>query len=147
MIEDGEPTPPVDEFLATYADDDNIWWAIACGHHQNLFEAAVEDRDHWRGVALGSQPLDVHEVVARLIDSPDDGRRYDGISAVDFVCAYNRLVSEQMHDLKQRARKAESRQEELEQAIADHQAESREGEDPEIRDGHLYAVLHGKVTG
>jgi len=25
-----------------YDEDDNIWWRIACGHHQNLYEAAVE---------------------------------------------------------------------------------------------------------
>ena len=36
------PTAPLDEFVAAYEDDDNWWWRIACGHHQNLFEAAVE---------------------------------------------------------------------------------------------------------
>jgi hypothetical protein len=30
------------EFLMAYEKDDNIWWMVACGHHQNLFEAAVE---------------------------------------------------------------------------------------------------------
>lgn len=35
-------TPPLDEFLAAYQQDDNIWWAIGCGHHQNLFEAACD---------------------------------------------------------------------------------------------------------
>jgi hypothetical protein len=34
------PTAPLGEFLASYRDDDNIWWRIACGHHQNLFDAA-----------------------------------------------------------------------------------------------------------
>jgi hypothetical protein len=44
MLTDGAmvPTAPLDEFLAAYAEDDNLWWRISCGHHQNLFDAAVE---------------------------------------------------------------------------------------------------------
>lgn len=38
----GDVTPPLDEFLTLYHADDNVWWRIGCGHHQNLFEAAVE---------------------------------------------------------------------------------------------------------
>lgn len=37
-----DKTPPLDDFLAAYDADDNEWWRINCGHHQNLFEAAVE---------------------------------------------------------------------------------------------------------
>jgi hypothetical protein len=36
------PTAPLDEFLAALAEDDNLWWRVACGHHQNLFDAACE---------------------------------------------------------------------------------------------------------
>ena len=36
------PTAPLEEFLAAYAQDNNLWWRISCGHHQNLFEAALE---------------------------------------------------------------------------------------------------------
>lgn len=39
---DWKQTPTLDEFNAMYDEDDNIWWRIACGHHQNLYEAAVE---------------------------------------------------------------------------------------------------------
>jgi len=39
------PTPTVDEFLSLYSDDDNWWWIAACGHHMNLFEDAVAERD------------------------------------------------------------------------------------------------------
>jgi len=39
---DWRQTPTLDEFNAMYDEDDNIWWRIACGHHQNLYEAAVE---------------------------------------------------------------------------------------------------------
>lgn len=35
-------TPPLDEFLTEYNQDDNIWWVIGCGHHQNLFEDAAD---------------------------------------------------------------------------------------------------------
>ena len=33
-------TPPLNDFREMYAEDDNWWWRIDCGHHQNLFEAA-----------------------------------------------------------------------------------------------------------
>lgn len=43
MITDNTaPTAPLDEFIAAYAEDDNWWWMLSCGHHQNLFEEAVE---------------------------------------------------------------------------------------------------------
>jgi hypothetical protein len=35
-------TPPLDDFLREYEQDDNCWWRIPCGDHLNLFEAAVE---------------------------------------------------------------------------------------------------------
>lgn len=35
-------TAPLEAFLPAYEEDDNWWWEISCGHHQNLFEAAVE---------------------------------------------------------------------------------------------------------
>jgi hypothetical protein len=35
-------TPKLDDFLVEYEADDNVWWRLACGHHQNLFEEAVE---------------------------------------------------------------------------------------------------------
>jgi hypothetical protein len=35
-------TPPLDEFLKTYEQDDNVWWIMDCGHHMNLFDQAVE---------------------------------------------------------------------------------------------------------
>jgi hypothetical protein len=36
------PTCSLDDFLPAYERDDNVWWMIECGHHQNLFDAAVE---------------------------------------------------------------------------------------------------------
>lgn len=35
-------TADLTEFLMAYNADDSIWWMVSCGHHQNLFEAAVE---------------------------------------------------------------------------------------------------------
>ncbi len=40
------PTAPLDEFLTAYAKDDNLWWRIGCGHHQNLFDALQERYSH-----------------------------------------------------------------------------------------------------
>ena len=43
MTEDSHaPTAPLADFLAAYMADDNWWWRIACGHHENLFDAAIE---------------------------------------------------------------------------------------------------------
>jgi hypothetical protein len=42
-MKDSDPTPPLAEFLVEFEQDDNIWWRIGCGHHLNLFEAAVEE--------------------------------------------------------------------------------------------------------
>ena len=42
MIDDPQaPTAPLDEFVAAYNDDDNLWWRVGCGHHLNLFDEAV----------------------------------------------------------------------------------------------------------
>jgi len=37
-----DATPPLDDFLREYEQDNNVWWELSCGHHMNLFEAAVE---------------------------------------------------------------------------------------------------------
>jgi hypothetical protein len=42
-MKDGSRSPSLDEFLAVYNDDDSVWWMLAGGHHQNLFEAAVDE--------------------------------------------------------------------------------------------------------
>lgn len=43
MINDpAAPTAPLADFVEAYRRDDNIWWCIGCGHHQNLFETACE---------------------------------------------------------------------------------------------------------
>lgn len=45
----GGPTAPLSEFVAAYERDDNIWWVVGCGHHQNLFDAAIEEIERLRG--------------------------------------------------------------------------------------------------
>lgn len=39
------PTPPLNDFLAAYGEDDNWWWRIECGHHRNLFDMALDRID------------------------------------------------------------------------------------------------------
>jgi hypothetical protein len=34
--------PTLDEFMVAYEADDNEWWRLSCGEHQNLYEYAVE---------------------------------------------------------------------------------------------------------
>lgn len=48
MIEREGPTAPLADFRDIYDRDDNIWWVIDSGHHQNLFEAACEEIDRLR---------------------------------------------------------------------------------------------------
>lgn len=44
------PTAPLHEFRVAYEEDDNWWWRIACGHHQNLFDSAIEYIDELEAV-------------------------------------------------------------------------------------------------
>jgi len=39
---DQAPTADLEDFILAYFEDDNIWWRVGCGHHMNLFDAAVE---------------------------------------------------------------------------------------------------------
>jgi hypothetical protein len=52
------PTAPLSDFIKAYNEDDNWWWRIECGHHQNLFEAALDwcdaIRDEYRKALAGS---------------------------------------------------------------------------------------------
>ena len=36
------PTAPLDEFIAAFEEDPNLWWRISTGHHLNLLEAAID---------------------------------------------------------------------------------------------------------
>lgn len=45
-----EPTPTLAEFLPRYEKDGNEWWRLESGHHQNLFEEAVEEIERLRDV-------------------------------------------------------------------------------------------------
>jgi hypothetical protein len=37
-----QPTPPLDAVVQALKADDNLWWVMGSGHHQNLFDAALE---------------------------------------------------------------------------------------------------------
>ncbi len=81
------PTAPLEDFLRIYEQDDNWWWRIACGHHQNLFDAAVErvrelellifeTADHARAMMDTAAEASVElEKTQRLIDEtwPEQG--------------------------------------------------------------------------
>lgn len=43
--EEGAPTPSLADFLQVYDEDDNVWWRLSCGHHQNLLDEALERLD------------------------------------------------------------------------------------------------------
>jgi hypothetical protein len=48
-------SPPLDEFLKRFHEDDNEWWRVPCGDHLNLFEEAVS-RMEAAERRLASQP-------------------------------------------------------------------------------------------
>jgi hypothetical protein len=56
-FDDNGPTPSVDEFLVMQERDSNLWWRIGCGHHENLFDSAVEQRDALRAAIQAVQKL------------------------------------------------------------------------------------------
>lgn len=37
-----DSAPSLAEFMPRYEKDNNEWWRLECGHHQNLFEEAVD---------------------------------------------------------------------------------------------------------
>jgi hypothetical protein len=37
-----DATPPLDEFLTEFDENDNAWWYLSSGNHLNLFEEAVD---------------------------------------------------------------------------------------------------------
>jgi len=39
------PTAPLHEFLDAYRADENLWWKLPSGHHQNLFDEAIDTLD------------------------------------------------------------------------------------------------------
>jgi hypothetical protein len=70
-----DPTPPLAEFMAHYEADDNVWWSLACGHHQNLFDAAIEELIASRNVAK--------EAYAKVCELDEANRIYAGLSVAD----------------------------------------------------------------
>lgn len=40
--DDHAATAPLDDFLAAFEADPNLWWRVASGHLLNLFEAALD---------------------------------------------------------------------------------------------------------
>jgi hypothetical protein len=76
------PTASLDEFLDAWQEDPNLWWRISCGHHLNLFEAAIDsDADCTEphlGLATTRQLL--KEIGARFQMGHEDMdyRTYDG---------------------------------------------------------------------
>lgn len=72
--EDG-PTPPFEEYLAEEKKDPNFWWRIACGHHQNLLDDAIERIE----IALQQHPPHCHTCgvdncrTRRILTTPNGG--------------------------------------------------------------------------
>jgi hypothetical protein len=45
----GAATPSLDDFRVVYDVDDNVWWLLDCGHHQNLLDEALARLDDLGG--------------------------------------------------------------------------------------------------
>jgi hypothetical protein len=71
-----DATPELDEFRARYNADDNEWWRIDCGHHQNLFEAACDEVDRQEKVIL-RQGMTINLLTSDQIHAAVKGIRED----------------------------------------------------------------------
>jgi hypothetical protein len=67
------PTAPLDDFLAAYSADDNWWWRVPCGHHMNLFDAAIERIEELEDPADPTYhpPGSPIEVALSIVSAPD----------------------------------------------------------------------------
>jgi hypothetical protein len=54
ITNDHAPTAPLKAFRHAYDQDDNVWWMLSCGHHQNLLDEALGELDQ------------AHELIERL---------------------------------------------------------------------------------
>jgi hypothetical protein len=69
-----DPTPPLDEFIVAYENEANLWWRTDCGHHMNLFEAAVARMEKAEAELLAEgewsplQGVTIEKVLAKVID-------------------------------------------------------------------------------
>jgi hypothetical protein len=69
---DAEPTPPLNLFLVAQKADPNLWFAIGSGHHQNLFEEALERLEPAEGVRDGV--IAVRDELQREAGHPERGQ-------------------------------------------------------------------------
>ena len=60
-------TPPLAEFLAAFAQDDNEWWRLQGGDHLNLFEELLDERD-----AARAEVAALRSAVQTLADAAED---------------------------------------------------------------------------
>lgn len=74
------PTPGLDDFLAMAELDSNLWWRIGCGHHENLFDAAVEELAEQRALVKAALAL-----CDRGDSDPILGRYFVAVSALRAV--------------------------------------------------------------
>ena len=69
MSSNWKQTPTLDAFAAMYDEDEHLWWRIGCGHHQNLYEAAVERYE--QAEAAIARVRDLHCLTVDELDGPD----------------------------------------------------------------------------
>jgi DNA-binding transcriptional MerR regulator len=59
------PTPALGVFLAALREDSRLWWRVNCGHHLNLFEAALDEIQRLRfWDQAGLSPAEIADIVA-----------------------------------------------------------------------------------
>lgn len=55
---DKDPTPSPDEFEEMQKADPNLWWRIGCGHHENLYDGAMDEIERLRAaLRIASEAL------------------------------------------------------------------------------------------
>lgn len=81
-LDDKAPTPSLREFLAEYEGNSNLWWRIGCGHHQNLFDDAIDEIVRLTSVNT-LQALVISDVVALVVSGTAD----EPVSRVELASA------------------------------------------------------------
>lgn len=68
---DRSPTPPLDAVITALEADRNLWWVMGCGHHENLFDAAVDRMEQAESVVKAT--TDLREELNRQAEHPERG--------------------------------------------------------------------------
>lgn len=84
-----DQTPSLDDFRQSYETDNNAWWRLECGHHMNLFDAALERLDAMQELARDRK--DDLVIAQARVDELEDWQR-NTLARIGRVMTVDRTV-------------------------------------------------------